>query len=167
MPYATLDDVIIQYKPIQTMIGASSSDVSSVEVASVYIARAESYVDAWLARRYVTPLNVTPPLITQITADLSIFNMLAEKLAVIPEFMDKRKARCDDMLKMLAEGVLILPSSVSVVASQGDNFAWSPNMDYHPIFSPVINELDQTPDMDRVNADLDERSNELTLVESL
>ncbi len=152
MTYAVLTDVFVRYAPIKTMVGSEQFDVSSVEVSSVFIAQAESYVDGWLARRYVVPLSTCPPLITQVTADLAIHAMLAEKTPQVPEWMDKRRDRAENILKMLAEGTMTLGSSVTAVSTGGDNYAWSNNLGNHPVFDPVAGELYQTPDIDQVRA---------------
>lgn len=159
MPYATIDDVFIKFKPIATVIGAGSGQVSSADVSSNYIAQADSFIDAYLAARYTVPVSPTPMLLTQLSSDLSIFNIMAEKSGNIPEWMDKRYERCLKTLEMLRDGEMIL-SSASVVESGGDNFAWSSGMGYHGIFSPVINDLDQAPDSDRTRVDLDERADD-------
>lgn len=156
MPYATFSDVTVRYRPITTMVGTGPFDVTSEEVSSVYIAQAESYVDGYLAVRYQVPLTVVSPLITQVTADLAIFHLVAEKLPQVPEFMDKRKERCDSILEMLAKGKMQIQSA-SLVGSAGDSFAWSANMDHHPVFSPVLRDADQRVDEDRVNEDLTAR----------
>jgi phage gp36-like protein len=153
MAYAAFSDVITRYRPLSTMVGTGAYDVTSLEVSSVFIWQSEAYVDAYLARRYSVPMTAPiSPLITQVTADLAIFAMLAEKLPSVPEFIDKRRERAEGILGMIADGKLTI-TSASTVSSQGDNFAWSATMGHHPIFSPVINELDQIADIDRVEAD--------------
>lgn len=156
MPYATTDDVMNRYKPIRTLFGSNSTDVSTVEVASVYVWAAQGLVDGYLGLRYQVPLTSVPPLVTQITADLSIHSILAEKLAEIPEFMDKRYDRCIKLLEQLRDGQLIL-TSASVISSGGDNEAWSASMDYHSVFSPVLGDLEQVADQDRIDEHKTER----------
>jgi phage gp36-like protein len=58
VPYATIDDVFGRYKPINTMVGIGSYDVTSVQVSSIFVADAESFVDAYLGARYEVPLAV-------------------------------------------------------------------------------------------------------------
>lgn len=156
MAYAALSDVIVRYRPIQTMVGTGQFDVTSEDVSSVFIAQSEAYVDAWLARRYVVPLTIQSPLITQVTADLAIFHMMAEKLTNVPEFIDKRKDRADKILEMLAEGKMQI-SGATTVSSGGDNEAWSTTTGYTPVFSPVLPDTLQRADHDRVEADADAR----------
>lgn len=155
MAYATITDVIGGYQPIKTMIGTNSYDVSSVEVASIYIARAESLIDAYLGRKYSVPLAVATPLITQIASDLATFHMLAERTPAVPEFIDKRYTRAIALLEGISSGTLYV-NSVTSIAS-GDNYAWSPTMNYHPVFAPTLSDIDQQEDTDRTSADIDTR----------
>lgn len=160
-PYATINDVMRRYRPIFTLVGSDTeTQVTSDDVSSVFIADAQGYMDAFLRRRYVCPVPAEP-LITQIASDLAIFNMLVEKLPEIPDYMQARKDRADEALMSLAKGEMQLdPNSATVVAT-GDNEAWSSTMNDHAIVSPVLGELNQTPDLDRVQSELDERAGEL------
>lgn len=161
MAYADLNDVLISFKDLKTIIGTGSSQVTSNEVSSVFIARQESFIDGYLGVKYSVPLSSPVPyLITQLASDLTVFQILAEKSGNIPEWMDKRYDRCIKILEQLRDGQMVLPGA-SAVSSQGDNYAWSPGMGHHGIFSPVIGELEQQPDLDRARADVDERQAEL------
>src|SRR4051812_17426023 len=124
MAYATLDDILSRYRPVSTMIGSGGYDVTSAEVNSIYISQSEAYVDARLGQRFQVPFTISNPLITQITADLAIFFMLAEKMPSVPDFMDKRRQRAEDLLTALAEGNLVI-NSATMTGSSGDSFAWS------------------------------------------
>ena len=157
MPYATISDVFARYKPLSTMVGNNSYDVSSKQVSSAFIADAEGFVDAYISARYVTPLTApVPPLIRQITADIAIFNMVVEKMPNVPDFMQPRYDRNMEILKMLRDGDMLLPTS-STMVSTGDQEVWSNNQDFHSIFSPVLTELDQAADDDQVRKERDDR----------
>lgn len=156
MPYATYLDIINRFKPITTFVGSGTTDVATTEVQSVYVYDSEGIVDSFLQARYTTPVTPVPPLITAITSDLTIHKLFAEKSGNVPEWMDKRYDRAMELLKMLRDGEILLPSSASLVAS-GDNFAWSSGQGYHPIFSPVLGELNQTPDSDLVESEINDR----------
>jgi phage gp36-like protein len=160
MSYAAFSDVVGRYPTIVSMIGSGQYSVSSAQVSSIYIADAESFVDGWLGRKYTTPVTPVTPLVTQLTSDLAIFNMLAERMPTVPDFIQKRYDRSMTILENLADGTMTLGNSVMVVSSQGDNFAWSGNMDFHPTFDPALDYIDQTVDVDRVNAAKDIRQND-------
>lgn len=159
MAYATIDDIFSRYKPIRTMIGVSSFEVASLDVASIFIFDAESMADAYLGVKYVVPVNPVSGLITKITSDLAIFAMLADKHTNVPDIMEARYERSIDQLEMLRDGKLTLGSSVTVAAG-GDDEAFSTTEDFHPVFSPVLGELDQSVDIDRVNEEIDIRSDD-------
>jgi len=159
MSYATIDDVFKRYKPIRTLVGSEDISVNSVEVSSIFITDAESFVDAYISRRYAVPLNPVPSLIRQVTSDLAIFNMMVEKLPDTPDFFQPRYDRAIKTLEMIRDGEMDL-SSQTVITS-GDQEAWSSTMDYHPVFSPVLNPLDQTVDKDQVDADKSDRSGDI------
>lgn len=92
-----------------------------------------------------------------IASDLAIANMMFEKLGELPNFMQPRYDRAMMMLEKLSTGDLILTSNSTSNVTTGDNFAWSTNIDYHSIFSPVLDELDQAADKDQIYADQNER----------
>jgi len=159
MSYATITDVFARYKPIGSMVGAGSLDVSSDDVSSIFISDAEGYMNAFLATRYVVPVT-TEPLITQIAADLAIFNMMAEKLGAVPDFMQARYDRATSFLEKLTTGEMLLVGSGTTIVTTGDSEAWSATGSYHPVFSPVLDPLDQAVDVDYVTSEKDIRSSD-------
>ncbi len=159
MAYSTITDVFARYKPIGSMVGACSLDVSSVDVSSVFISDAEGIINAHLASRYQTPVT-TEPLVTMLSADLAISNMLLEKLGSQPPFMESRYNRAMDILNKLATGELLLVASGTTQITSGDSEAWSTTGSYHPVFSPVLPELDQEVDVDYVRDENDVRADD-------
>jgi len=156
MAYATITDVFARYKPIGSMVGAGSLDVSSDDVSSIFISDAEGFMNAFLATRYVVPVT-TEPLITMIASDLAISNMMFEKLGAIPDFIQGRYDRANKYLDNLREGTMLLVASGTTQITSGDSEAWSTVGSYHPVFSPVLDPLDQSVDTDYVEAEKDVR----------
>lgn len=156
MAYAVIGDIFARYAPIHTMVGTGTQDVTSLEVSSIFIADAESFMNTFLAKRYQTPV-ATEPVITMICADLAISNMMFEKLGELPGFIQPRYDRAMMMLEKLSTGDLILTSNSTSIVTTGDNFAWSTTINYHNIFSPVLDELDQAADRTQIEDDKDER----------
>lgn len=154
-PYATIDDVFGRF-PIDTLVGSGGNAVTSVEVSSVFISDAQAIVDAHLSLRYVTPV-VAEPIITHITADLAIFSMLAERTGRVPQVMQSRYDRSMSYLIALRDGKMNLNPNSQTFNSSGEQFAWSTTQDYHPVFSPVLGELDQAADIDWINQDNTDR----------
>lgn len=159
MSYATIDDVFGRYRPIETNVGTGDYDVPSVDVSSIFIRQAEGLVDAYLSQRYVVPLDTTSlsPLITRITADIAIYDMIVDKLPEVPDFASARYTNAIDLLKMFQAGTLSLPGATEATTDGGNYEAWSTTQDYHPVFSPVLRPEDQRVDHDRVDDDKDAR----------
>lgn len=157
MAYADIVDVVGRFTPIRTMIGVGSYEVASAQVNSMFIADAESFVDAFIGSRYAIPVTPVPPLITQITADLAIFNMLAEKQVTVPDHVQARYDRQLNVLEQIRDGKMVLPPDLPL-ASAGDQEAWANNQTFHSTFSPVLDELDQSPDADWIDEQRDIRS---------
>ena len=160
MSYATIDDVFSRYAPINTMVGTGDNDVTSVEVSSIFIADAESFMNAHLAKRYTVPVP-TESLITMIATDLAIANMLFEKLGEIPGFIQPRYDRAISMLDKLASGDLILTSASVSLVSTGDQFAFSTTQGFHAVFSPILGELNQSVDQDYIESEKADRVGDL------
>ncbi len=157
MAYATINDVYGRYPPINTMVGTLPNEVTSAQVSSMFIADAESVVNAYLGARYNIPL--TPePIITQLTSDLAIFQMCAERLPRVPEWMQNRYERSMGILEKLRDGTMILNPNSNTFVSTGDNYAYSTTQSYHPVFSPVLHELEQQQDLDYVRDEVNTRS---------
>lgn len=157
MAYATIADVFGRYPPINTMVGTQANEVTSVQVSSMFIADAESFINAYLGARYTLPL-VAEPMITQLTTDLAIFNMCAERLPRVPEWMQNRYDRSIGILEKLRDGTMILNPASQTLVSTGDNYAYSTTQSYHPVFSPVLHELEQQQDLDYVRDEVNTRS---------
>lgn len=156
MAYATIDDVFKRYPPIQTMVGSGINEVASVDVGSIYISDAEGLVNAYIGARYIVPVQ-PEPIITWLTSELAIYNMVRDKQPRIPEFMQSRYDRAMEALKALSEGTMTLTASGTLVTSGGDQEAWSSTGSFTPVFSPVLNELQQRADPDWIEADKDAR----------
>lgn len=156
MAYATIDTVFARYRPISTMVGSSDLDVPSVDVSTVFIAGAENFMNAFLAARYVVPVT-TEPLVTELSADITIFNMMAERNGRVPEFMQTRYDRSLEILKALRDGEMRLISASTQLVSSGDSFAWSSTGSYHSIFGVTLHEADQKVDSLQVCDELGER----------
>jgi phage gp36-like protein len=157
MAYATISDIFGRYPPINTMVGTLANEVSSVNISSMYIADAESTVNAYLGSRYTLPL-VPEPIITKITTDLAIYDMCVDRLPRVPEWMQGRYDRAIATLEKLRDGSMILNPASNTFVSTGDNFAFSTTQSYHPVFSPVLHELDQQEDYDFVRGEINTRS---------
>jgi phage gp36-like protein len=142
MPYATFDDVLRRYNPLNTMIGSGPTEVSTIDISSVFIPDAEGYVNAFLGARYAIPVGVEP-LITQITCDLAICKIISDRAPRLPDFMANRCTNANSLLGMLRDGKMVLTGSgtLPVTGGVGDQEVWSnvlPEEGFAgPIFRPT------------------------------
>lgn len=158
MAYATYQDIFRLYPPISTMVGSDVNEIATLDISSVYVYTAEGIMNAYLGSRYVTPLQADP-LVLMIATDLALYKMMQDKLPRIPEFAERRYNYSIDMLEKLRDGKMVLGSSQTTVAT-GDHEAWSSVGSYHPVFSPVLEPIDQRVDDDYVTAEIDARSDD-------
>jgi phage gp36-like protein len=139
-PYATVDNVLTGYKPLNTMLATVSStlSISTTDIASLFVPNAQSFMDAFLAARYVVPV-VVEPLITQLCSDIATYKILEDKLPRIPEFMERRYTNAVSILWMLKNGDMLLTGSNQIVSSGGDQEVWSNVLENvcGPVFRPV------------------------------
>jgi phage gp36-like protein len=158
MAYATISDVFKRYQPLQTVVGSGGTRVPSADVTSIFIADAESIVNAYLASRYSIPL-VAEPLVTMVTADIAIYRIEAQRLVRTPDFLKDRYTEALSLLVMLRDGEMTLGSAS--ITSSGNQEAFSTTSGYHSTFSPILDDLDQSVDQDWVTAERDSRVTDL------
>lgn len=159
MSYATIDDVFKRYKPIGTIVGSENVQVTSLDVASIFITDAESIIDAIVGKKYAVPLNPVPSFITKVAADIAIFNILMEHMPGSPDYFKPRYDMAMELLRSITSGDLIINSGTTLTT--GDQEAWATTQDYHSVFSPVLSPEEQTVDKDRVDADVDAREGDI------
>lgn len=158
MAYSTVDQVLTAFPPALTAVGVGSFDVSTVQVSSYYIYTADGVIDSYISRRYETPLSPVPPVLTKLSCDLVIYDMFRDRNLKVPDFMQDRYDAAMGMLKDIRDGKMDLPGGTFVAT--GDNFAFSTGAGYHPVFSPVLDETEQSADQDFVQAERDARADD-------
>lgn len=138
MAYSTQDDIFRRYPPIESVVGSGDMYVATADITSVYIPQSDSYIDAYLRARYVTPL-AADPLLTMLSSDISIYKMLEDHAPRVPDMALSRWVAVNSMLYMLANGTMLLnPASQTIVTSGGDQDAWSSNEEQcGPVFHPA------------------------------
>lgn len=140
MAYASVDQVLTSYVPLKTMIGTSTTDIATGDIASLWIAGAEALINAYIGSKWVVPVAMPEPLITRLTCDIAVYDILRDKQPRIPDFMQNRYDKAIALLEKLRDGDIILTGSNVVVSSGGDQFAWSNVLDNPqagPVFQPV------------------------------
>lgn len=158
--YADYAGVIGRYNPLTTMIGTAAPDVTTVDIASIYVADAEGVINAFLGTKYVTPLAMPEPLITRIACDLAIYKVLEDRTSRVPEMAANRNKEAMELLAMLRDGKMTLTQSQTVLPG-GDQEAFSSTGSYHPIFSNVLDPIDQRADLDQIRDERALRINDL------
>ncbi len=137
--YATFTDVLKRYNPLTTMIGTGTQDVTTTDISSIYVADAEGFVNAFLSSRYVIPLAMPEPIITQITADIAIYKLLEDRAPRIPEFAQARYTNVVSLLMMLRDGGMSITSQTGVLS--GDQYVWSNVFSTPPAFQSAESNL--------------------------
>jgi len=162
--YTDIDTVFAKFPAIETAVGTGEFEIASLDVTSVFINQASGLVDAYLSTRYEVPFNVASihPMVTRITTDIAICDMVRDRLPQTPEWI---VSRCEDamrMLEALRDGKMNLPG-LTLANTTGDQEVWSTVDGYHPVFSPVLDPLEQAVDVDRVDYDEDQRASDYSL----
>lgn len=135
MTYATYIEVINTLPAIGSISNVTTAVVNTV------IDRAESIINAKISRLYTVPVVPTPPLLTTISCDLTIYRLMTRRLFSgeqqnRSEWPDRYKEAME-LLDQIADGSLQLVDSGGVLVSQaaGGDVAWSNTQGYQPTFA--------------------------------
>lgn len=135
MTYATVTEVINTLPQIGQV-----STLTSAAILTAII-RAESIIDASISRRYVVPVTPTPPLLTTLSCDLTIYRLMTRRL-FSGEQMNKsdwpeKYKEAMEMLQAIADGSLQLVNSAGavIVPTVGADIAWTNTQGYTPTFN--------------------------------
>lgn len=118
MSYATLDQLTARYGEgmlvMLTDRGIVPRGVIDDTVVDRALADADAVIDGYLAGRYVLPLAAVPPLVAQLAAQLTIWNLhVTTPEAKITDEKDAAIAQ----LKDIAKGVIRLPNAAGLEPS--------------------------------------------------
>jgi phage gp36-like protein len=156
--YTTVDRVL-QADP---QIG-SVSDITSSQIATVFIADAEAMIDSYLAKYYTTPVsaaNVTFPVLTAIATDITIYRILSHR--VFTQERLKNSVWPDRFKEGIAwlEGIAQGGVTLVGVNSEGGGVVqpdiatnvemWSNTIGYHPTMSELDEEY-STVDSEKID----------------
>lgn len=162
MPYATLEDVLVGFPAVGTLLGTGSLDVTSVQVQSYFIANAEGMVNAALRDRYIVPLaDTVDPVIRRATVDIVICDIVKDRLPKTPEYILQRCSGAMKTLEKIRDGKLDIGSADERTDNAtSDMEVWSTTQEHHGTFAPTIDPIDQTVDRDQVIEQNDIREND-------
>lgn len=133
MPYATITEVVNTLPQV-----GSISTITSLQIFTATV-RADSVINAMLSRRYTVPITPSPPLLTTICCDLTLYRLMRRFFSGEQqndsEWPDRYKEAME-LLEKLADGEIQLVDSggTIVVPSAGSDIAWSNTQGYTPTF---------------------------------
>lgn len=125
MTYATQADMTDRFgeTEIVELTDRIGSGAVVVAVLNKALTDADSLIDGYLAARYILPLATVPQILVGPAADIARFKLWDDQAP------DEVRKRFDDalaMLKLIAQGVIVLPPGVN-----GDKPAAAVGMDYY------------------------------------
>ena len=144
--YANWDNVTDRYPKAGSFVG-------SVEMQDSYIAGAEAIINAYISKRFDVPISGEPPLLQDLTVDLTYCKLAFNKDKGVP----KLKESVLDMLKMIMSGELLLLDSDGEQVTDYGQATWSSEGDYNMTHSE-LGPLDDLIDPDRLDDLADDRS---------
>ncbi len=137
MAYSTLDDIkkilpeetIIQLTDDENLAPATIDPTDEDHVAIISrideaIAAADATIDAYCQGRYTVPLTPVPPKISQISVDLTIYNLFSRRDMDMPEIRKERNKEAVRFLEKVAEDKIQLGvSSPSPLGSDSSSMS--------------------------------------------
>jgi phage gp36-like protein len=122
--YANWDDVVGRYPKV-----ASVGD--SAELQESYIAGVEAVMNSHLAKQFTVPIADEPALLKDVCIDLTYAKIMVHKDKAAQDIYDKAM----EILKNLADGMLLLLDANGDTISTLGLAAWSTTKDYHDTFT--------------------------------
>ena len=97
--YATPEDITDRYEPdILLLLADRNGDgVADAAVVERALTDATSEIDTYLAPKYNLPLSSTPPIVTRICVDISVYRLATDA----DKSTDERRLRYEDAVALL------------------------------------------------------------------
>lgn len=158
LAYATVDKV---YDIVPKLRGIP--DLSSAQIVTFGEA-AEATMNAALVKMYSLPFSDTIPLLTTIANDLTCYRLLTQRVFTGEQLKDSpwpgRFREAMDLLMKVSNGEWPLVNSAgTMIAARTDVADLKSNTsDYNPKFFDSGSDLDQIPDPDKSDAELEARN---------
>mgnify|MGYP001562870916 CR=1 FL=1 len=144
MSYSSVADMYRAYPKIHT-VGLTSEELI------VFIERADSLIDGYLAQRYTVPFAatpaLTPPLIRTISTDLAMMDIV-DRWPNTPDWIIRRIERSQEILKMIAEGAMVVVGvdgtltdvriDIGVIRTNVDDAGYVPTFGVEPSLSETV-----------------------------
>lgn len=108
--YAAISDLQNRLDPAHLLELADDDQDSQPDppVLESVLTDASALIDSYLASRYATPLNPTPPLLKKLTVDLALAGLFARRREAISPEYEARARSAMEVLSNLARGDLNL-----------------------------------------------------------
>ena len=84
------------------------------------ISDADAEIDSYCQAHYSVPLDPVPDRITQLSADIAIYNLYSRRVDVVPEVREKRYNAAIRFLEKVAEGKLPLGADTPAATTTAD-----------------------------------------------
>ena len=114
MSYSTIDNLLTRIDE-KVLINLSNDDFPSNEINTTRVEEtiqiADDIINNALRNRYSLPLQTVPPIITQISADITIYRLYSRRVQDIPQNYIKNFEQAITLLKELQLGIKTLESS--------------------------------------------------------
>lgn len=111
MAYCALDDLkqhILDKDIAQITDDAAGKNIDQSKVSAM-AQKAADIIDGFLRGRYTLPLSSSPPLITSIACDLTIYYLYERRFGLnMPETLQKRYENSMKLLKGIQSGMILL-----------------------------------------------------------
>jgi phage gp36-like protein len=145
----------------------SVSDITSEQIANVFIADAEAMIDSYLAKYYTTPVSVasvTFPVLTAISTDITIYRILSHRVFTQEKLKNSvwpdRFKEAIKWLEGVADGSVTLVASDGSIAPDIDTNVemWSNTRAYIPTMSELDEEYSRVDTQKTDDLEADRRS---------
>lgn len=154
---------VVSYTTVEliesTLVNIGSiTTLRSADVAH-HASRAETVINAAIAKRYSLPFSSPIPVLETLATDMAVFNILTGRITINEEHpWFVRYKNAEDLLDKIANGDISLVTSSGEVQTGRSDLAevWSNTKDYHPTMWEGPWE-DQTPDADKLKDQADDR----------
>lgn len=104
MPYCTQDDLLkLLPEAEMAQLTAETGDVPDAEVVSEVVTKAEAEINAYLAVRYVLPLDAVPAQVKHLAVDMAIYHLYSRR-GMMAEVRGKNYDKAVAFLKDVAAG---------------------------------------------------------------
>jgi len=147
---------------VRLLLSLVTDDILDDDVVDYFIERADNYIDTRISKRYNVPFTTTPPIITDISANLAAYSVLKRlKVEITENEENYPRTYYSDAMRMLKEiesgKIDILDSSGTRIEPKSETGILSSTSEYRPVFDEG-NEADWGHSTNKVSDESDKYS---------